>query len=383
MDFELSDEQRLLVDSVNNFIKKDSPIERFRKQRDVDPGWSKQIWAQMGELGWLGLPFPESAGGLGTGFLDAALLLERFGTTLVPEPYIPSVVLCGTALCKAGSKAQQERWLAPMIEGRTTLALAYAEGDARYDTASVKTRAQKQGGGYVLDGRKAWVLHGDSADQLLVSARTSGEASDPRGVSLFAIDRSAKGVDVRPLKTGDGRRAAHVELRSVHVPGDALLGDEGNAGPLLEEVMDYGAAAACAEGAGLLEAVMNMTRDYLCDRVQFGVQIGSFQALQHRAVDMFIELQLAKATMLLAALKVDAPEPERKRAISTAKVQLAQSSQFVTRQGIQLHGGIGVTDEHNVGLYFKRANVLNALFGDEEHHTQRFGRLPAFEPAES
>jgi alkylation response protein AidB-like acyl-CoA dehydrogenase len=338
----------------------------------------------MGELGWLGLPFPESAGGLGTGFLDAALLLERFGTTLVPEPYIPSVVLCGTALCKAGSKAQQDRWLAPMIAGQSTLALAHAEKNSRYDGAWVETRAQKQGSGYALTGQKTWVLNGDSADQLLVSARTSGEAGDARGVSLFALERAAtKGLDVRALKTADGRRAALIELRNVSVPTDALLGEEGGAAGLLEELMDYGAAAACAEGAGILEAVMQMTRDYLCDRVQFGVQIGSFQALQHRAVDMFVELQLAKATMLLAALKIEAPEVERKRAISTAKVQLTQSSQFVTRQGIQLHGGIGVTDEHNVGLYFKRANVLNALFGDEEQHAQRFSRLPGFELAQS
>lgn len=383
MDFELTDEQRLLVDSVNNFVKKDSPIERFRAQRDVDPGWSKQIWAQMGELGWLGLPFPESAGGLGMGFLDAALLLERFGTTLVPEPYISSVVLSGMALCKAGSKAQHERWLAPMIAGESTLALAYAEKNGRHDVAHVETRAQKQAGGYTLHGEKVWVLHGDSADQLIVSARTSGEAADRRGVSLFVIDRDAAGVQTRALTTMDGRRAARVVLDGVNVAPDALLGEAGGAADLLDELIDFGAAAACAEGAGILEAVMAMTRDYLCDRVQFGAQIGTFQALQHRAVDMFVELQLAKATMLLAALKVDAEPEERKRAISTAKVQLAQSGQLVTRQGIQLHGGIGVTDEHNVGLYFKRINVLNALFGDEEYHVQRFGQLPGFAEAGS
>jgi alkylation response protein AidB-like acyl-CoA dehydrogenase len=376
MDFELSDEQRLLVDSVNNFVKKDSPIERFRKQRDVDPGWSKEIWAQMGELGWLGLPFPESAGGLGTGFLDAALLLDRFGTTLVPEPYIPSVVLAGTALVRAGSKAQQERWLAPMIAGERTLALASSEKDGRYDVAHVKTRAQKHGAGYTLDGEKVWVLSGDSADQLVVSARTSGEPTDRKGVSLFVVDRAA--VTAQPLKTMDGRRAAHVTLRGVSVGADALLGEEGGAAELLDELLDLGAAAACAEGAGILEAVMQMTREYLCDRVQFGVQIGTFQALQHRAVDMFVELQLAKATLLLAALKVEEGEQERKRAVSIAKAQLAQSGAFVTRQGIQLHGGIGVTDEHNVGLYFKRINVLNALFGDEEYHVERFSRLASF-----
>jgi alkylation response protein AidB-like acyl-CoA dehydrogenase len=378
MDFELSDEQRLLTDSVNNFVKKDSPIERFRKQRDVEPGWSKEVWSQMGELGWLGLPFPESAGGYGTGFIDAALVLERLGTTLVPEPYISSVLLGGMALCKAGDAGQQERWLAPMIAGKTTLALAYAESDSRFDSGHVGTRAEKKDGGYLLTGQKLWVLHGDSADQIIVSARTAGKPGDAQGVSLFVLDRSAKNLDIRTLKTMDGRRAAHIELRGVQVPAEARLGAEDGAAPLLEELIDLGAAGACAEGAGLLETVMEMTREYLCDRVQFGAPIGSFQALQHRAVDMFIELQLCKSTMLLAALKVDAPADERKRAVSTAKVQLTHGGQFVTRQGIQLHGGIGVTDEHNVGLFFKRINVLNALFGDAEHHVARFSRLPGF-----
>ena len=383
MDFELSDEQRLLVDSVNNFVKKDSPIERFRKQRDVDPGWSKNVWAQMGELGWLGLPLPEAVGGFGSAFIDSALVLERLGTTLVPEPYIPSVVLAGMAIARSGNAAQQERLLAPMIAGKTTLALAYAEPESRFDVTQVQTRAEKKSGGYVLSGKKVWVLAGDSADQLVVSARTSGAAGDAKGISLFALERTHKKLAVTALKTADGRRAANLVLDNVELPADALLGEEGAAGPVLEEVMDYGAAAACAEGAGILETVMEMTRTYLCDRVQFGAPIGSFQALQHRAVDMFIELQLAKATLLLAALKLDAPADARKKAVSIAKVQLTHSGQFVTRQGIQLHGGIGVTDEHNVGLYFKRINVLNALFGDEEFHVRRFGQLPGFEATSS
>ncbi|HMI89848.1 MAG TPA: acyl-CoA dehydrogenase family protein [Polyangiales bacterium] len=379
MDFELSNEQRLLVDSVNNFVKKDSPIERFRKQRDVDPGWSKSVWAQMGDLGWLGLPFPEAVGGFGSSFLDAALVIERLGTTLVPEPFIPSVALAGMAIAKAGNAAQQERLLAPMIAGKTTLALAYAEQDSRYDVSWVQTRAEKKGTSYVLSGKKVWVLAGDSADQLVVSARTSGSPGELKGISLFALDRTHEKLAVTALKTADGRRAANLVLDGVELPADALLGEEGAQGPVLEEVIDYGAAAACAEGAGIIETVMEMTREYLCDRVQFGAPIGSFQALQHRAVDMFIELQLSKATLLLAAIKLDAPVEERKKAISIAKVQLTQSGQFVTRQGIQLHGGIGVTDEHNVGLYFKRINVLNALFGDEEFHVRRFGALPGFE----
>lgn len=372
MDFELSSEQRLLVDNVNNFVKKDSPLSRARKQRDEEPGFSKELWAQMGELGWLSLPFPESAGGLGMEFLDVALILERLGTTLVPEPIIASVVLCGSALAKAGNGAQHEQYLAPMMEGKTTLALCHAEPQSRYNVACVATQASKRGGGYRLRGEKVWALHADAADHLLVSARTAGEVGDREGVSLFVVDARASGVDIKPLKTIDGRRAAHVKLDGVEVGSEAAVGELNAAVPLLEELMDLGAAAACAEGAGLMEAAFEMTREYLCDREQFGAKIGSFQALQHRAVDMFVELQLAKATMLLAALRIDEPPEARQRAISTAKVQLAQSGNFITRQSIQLHGGVGVTDEHDIGLYYKRMLALNALFGDELHHTERF-----------
>jgi alkylation response protein AidB-like acyl-CoA dehydrogenase len=379
MNFELSEEQQLLLRTVDNFVKKDSPVQRFREQRDVDPGWSKDIWAKMGELGWLGLPFPESAGGLGCAFVDTALLLERLGTALVPEPYLSSVLLAGMSVAKAGNPGQHERYLAPMIAGKTTLALAYTEKGGRHDVAHVAARAEKNGDGYLLNGEKRWVLHGDSADQLVVSARTSGQTSDRDGVSLFIVDATAEGVRVQPLKTYDGRRAAHVELRDARVSTMARLGPEGSAVPLLEEVLDVAAAGACAEGAGILETVTHMTRDYLCERVQFGVPIGTFQALQHRAVDMFVELQLCRATMLLAALRLDPPENERKWAVSTAKAQLAEGGHFIVRQGVHLHGGIGVTDEHNVGLYFKRMHVLNALFGDQEHHVQRFSRLPGFD----
>ncbi|MFI5307643.1 MAG: acyl-CoA dehydrogenase family protein, partial [Polyangiales bacterium] len=195
MDFELTDEQRLLCDSVASFVKKDSPIERFRKQRDVEPGYSKKTWAQMGELGWLGLPLPEAAGGLGGAFIDAALVLERFGTTLVPEPYIPSVLLGGMAVAKAGNAAQQDGVLSPMIAGKTTLALAYAERESRHDVTQVQTRAEKKGSGYVLRGEKQWVLSGDSADHLIVSARTAGSSAEARGISLFVVPGDAKKLE--------------------------------------------------------------------------------------------------------------------------------------------------------------------------------------------
>jgi alkylation response protein AidB-like acyl-CoA dehydrogenase len=294
----------------------------------------------------------------------------------VPEPIIPSVVLCGTALARAGSAAQQSEYLVPMMEGKTTLALCHAEAKSRYNVSCVSTHAKASGKGYTLAGHKLWAVHADAADQLLVSARTAGEVGDRAGVSLFVVDPKSKGVAIKPLNTIDGRRAAHVDLEGVQLGSEALIGEADAAALLLDELMDLGAAAVCAEGAGLLEAAFEMTREYLCDREQFGAKIGSFQALQHRAVDMFIELQLAKATMLLAALKVGEPDlAARQRAISTAKVQLAQSGNFVTRQAIQLHGGIGVTDEHDVGLYYKRMLALNVLFGDELHHTERFAAL--------
>lgn len=376
MDFELNDDQKLLVENVQNFVKKDSPLSRARAARDEAPGYSKEAWAQMGELGWLAVPFSEEAGGLGLSFIDAALLLEQFGTTLVPEPYVPAVLLAGKAIELSGSQAQQQQYLGPLIEGQSAPTLAHVEPDSRHDVSCVKTRADKSGDGYTLSGSKRFVMHGDSADRLVVSARTSGEAGDVQGVSLFVVEGDASGLSRQRLRTMDGRYAAHLSLDGVQA---TLLGEEGTATPTLVQLMDLGAAAACAEGAGIAQAVLDMTKEYLGDREQFGVKIGSFQVLQHRVVDMFLHVQLAKSVMILSALRVDDDDPmERQQAVSTAKVQLAESGHFVTRQGIQLHGGIGVTDEHDVGLYYKRMNVLAALYGDEEFHVHRFANAPGF-----
>lgn len=379
MDFTLTDDQKMLVETVQNFVKKDSPVERVRKIRDIDIGWDRKVWRQMGELGWLGVPFAEKVGGIGGSFADAGLVIEQLGMTLVPEPYVPSVIVAGLLLAQSGTDAQQEKYLPPMIEGKTSLALAYVEKDSRYDVASVQTRAEKSGGDYVLTGSKEWVLNGQAADHLLVSARTSGGPRDRGGVSVFVVDRSAPGVKIKTVSCMDSHKAAFVTLEGVKVGKDALVGDEGGGAPLLERAQDYGAAGVCCEGSGINQATLLMTRNYLCEREQFGVKIGTFQALQHRLVDMFVQVELCKSTAILAMIRADsADETERKQSISVAKKQLAKGGFFVTRQGIQLHGGIGVTDEHNVGLYFKRMNVLNALFGDEEHHVKRFASLPSF-----
>ncbi|HLK38238.1 MAG TPA: acyl-CoA dehydrogenase [Polyangiaceae bacterium] len=379
MNFDLSSDQKLLVDTVANFLRKESPVSRLRTMRENPVGYSKDLWRQMGELGWLAIGFSEEAGGLGGSFVDVSLILEKFGTTLVPEPYIPSVVLAGSVLASLATPEQRQRWLEPAIAGQTTLALAYAEREGRFDPCRVATRAASAGGGYKLSGEKTFVLNGHAADAVIVSARTSGGVADHGGISAFVVDPKSAGVTVRAIKTMDGHRAAIVTLQDVVVGAQDRLGADGGAGAALERALDRAAAAACAEGIGIMQTVLGMTRDYLCTREQFGVKIGTFQALQHRCVDMFVETELAKSLSILASIKADeVDDVDRKTAISAAKVQLALSGRFVTQQGIQLHGGIGVTDEHDVGLYFKRMQILNTLFGDEEHHLTRFASLPTF-----
>jgi alkylation response protein AidB-like acyl-CoA dehydrogenase len=379
MDFILNDDQKMLVDTVTSFTKKESPVDRVRKIRESDIGWDRNVWRHMGELGWLGVALPESVGGIGGSFLDAGLIIERLGTTLVPEPYISSVMVAGLTLARAGSEEQRQMYLPKMIEGKTSLALAYVERESRHDVADVTTRAEKVGGDYKLSGKKEWVLNGQAADHILVSARTSGGQRERDGVSLFVVDRGAPGVKIKTVNCMDSHKAAFVELDGVKVGKGALVGAEGGAAQILERAMDYGAAAVCAEGSGIVQATLSMTREYMCQREQFGVKIGSFQALQHRLADVFVQVELCKGTAILAVIRADSQgEVERKRAISTAKKQLSKGGFFVTRQGIQLHGGIGVTDEHDVGLFFKRMQIIAALYGDEEHHVQRFAELPSF-----
>lgn len=387
MDFELNDDQKLLKDSAAQFTKS-SPVSRFRKLRshawghgghDVvshDRCWEPSVWKQMADLGWLGLFYPENVGGLGLSFFDMTLVLEELGKTLVPEPILASVVLAGGAVLKGASVEQQKKILGPMIDGKTSLALAWAEKDARYDASRVSTVAKKEGGGWLLSGEKVWALNGHAADTLIVSAKTDA------GITLFSVPSNAKGVTIDSAKTMDGQRAARVRFSNVVLGSEDLLGTEGTGLPAIEHALDLAAAGACAEGYGIASTVLWMTVNYLQVRKQFNVAIGSFQALQHRAVDMFVETELLKSTAMLAGIKADeADVSERRRAISIAKAQLAAGGKKVVESAIQLHGGIGITDEHDVGLYFKRMSVLNALFGDEEHHLTRYASLPGFEGA--
>lgn len=378
MDFQLSDEQKLLRESVRTFTKQRSPIGRFRKLRDhaaqVGPGWDRAVWREMGELGWLSLPFPEAAGGFGGTLVDTGLLLEAFGATLVPEPYLASVVFAGTALVHAGTAAQHERWLAPLIEGRTSLALAHAEREHRFDVLPRSTTAKREGDGWRVRGTKQFVANGRQADVILVSA-TDGERA-----LLFALPREHAALRVDSVCTIDGLGAATVAIDGIVADEHRLAGAD--AAIALERAHDAGAAMAVSEGLGICQAVLGLTVAHLRTREQFGVAIGSFQALQHRAVEMFVEVELVRSVAVLAAIRADEHEDvSRRSAVSAAKAQLATSGRFVTQQAIQLHGGIGITDEHDVGLYFKRMHALGVMFGDEEHHVRRFAASPSFAPS--
>ncbi|MDJ0868288.1 MAG: acyl-CoA dehydrogenase family protein [Myxococcota bacterium] len=380
MNFDLSEEQQIIVDAVAKFVANDSPVERFRKLRDTERGWEPEMWEAMAEYGWLGVEVPEAQGGFGGRFVDLALILEQLGRGLVPEPMLPSVVLAGGLLSRFGSEAQVEALLAPMVAGRTSLALAYAERQSRYDPADCLTRAERDGSGFRLSGEKVWVLNGHAADQVLVVARTAGDQLDRAGLTLFAVDAGSAGLERLRVPGMDGQRTALLKLDGVAVDADRVIGEVDGALPLLEWALDRGAAAACAEGLGEVQELFERTVAYLKQREQFGVPIGSFQALQHRAADMFAETELCRSTMILAAIQADHADPEVRQAeISAAKLQLQDGAWYVMENAIQLFGGIGVTDEQDEGLFFKRLRVLQGLFGDADYHVDRFQRLRGFD----
>jgi alkylation response protein AidB-like acyl-CoA dehydrogenase len=378
MNFDLSKEQRMIRDAVAAFVRDESPVSRFREQRDTERGWDPAVWRQMGDYGWLAIALPEEYGGIGGSFVDVAVVLEQLGRGLVPEPFIPSVVLAAGLIERRGTEAQRSRLLQPLAEGAISLALAYAERQSRYELADCLTRAERVGGGFRLHGEKVWVLNGHAADWIVVAARTAGEQLDRDGLSLFLVPGDAPGLARTSVRGIDGQRSAFLRFDGLEVPGDALLGPEGDALADLEWAIDRGAAAACAEGQGLLRELFDRTVEYLKQREQFGVKIGSFQALQHRAADMFGEVELCYGTMILAALQADAPDPAQRSAeVSAAKLQLTDGGWFVQSQAIQLHGGVGVTDEQDIGLFFKRLRVLQALFGDADSHVARYAALSA------
>jgi pimeloyl-CoA dehydrogenase small subunit len=372
MDFDLTEDQRLLTESVARLLADTYGFEQRKQLLKAAPGYSEALWAQYAELGLLGLPFAEDHGGFGGGPVDILLLMQDFGRHLVLEPYLATVVLCGTALKLAGSAAQQADLIPRIVEGRLKLAFAHAERQARYDLTDVLTTATPKAGGWLMEGAKSVVLHGDTADLLLVSARTAGARDDEAGLSLFIVDAKAAGVARRGYTLRDGSRAAELSLSAVQVPAEALLGARDQAMPVIRRVVEAGIAATAGEVIGAMEAMQAMTLDYLKTRTQFGRPIGENQALQHRAAEMLVNLEQGRSMAMLATMSVDEPDDaERARAISMAKVGVGQAGRFVSQNAVQLHGGIGMTEEYAVGHFFRRVMVFEHMFGDTAWHLDR------------
>jgi pimeloyl-CoA dehydrogenase small subunit len=372
MDFDLSEEQRLLKDSVDRLLADRYPFDKRRSYMAEADGFSRDLWAQYAELGLLGLPFAEEHGGFGGGAVETMLVMEAIGRVLALEPYLATVVLCGTALRLAGTPAQQAALVPQIGDGSAWLAFAHGERQARYDLADVMTTAKRAGSGWRIDGAKSVVGHGDSADRLVVSARTAGERGNPDGITLFLVDAEANGVARRGYKMRDGTRAAEISLSGVEVPAGDVLG-EVNAGlPVVERVVEAGIAATAAEAVGAMETMLAMTVEYLKTRQQFGRPIGANQALQHRATEMMMSLEQGRSLEMLAAFTLDEPDAAmRAHTFSTVKVGVGQAAKFVSQNAVQLHGGIGMTDEYAIGHYFRRAMVIEHCFGDITHHLSK------------
>jgi pimeloyl-CoA dehydrogenase small subunit len=376
MDFSFSDEQTLLEESVARYMQNDYSFADRQKLVKSETGFSAKNWSTFAELGWLGVAFAEADGGFGGGAIESMLMAENFGRGLVVEPYLATVILAGGAIKHGGNADQKNRYLPGIIDGSTQAALAYAEPQGRFNLSDLTTRAVKQGDGYVIDGYKAVVLNGPAADILVVSARTSGEQRDEQGVSVFVIDANADGVSRRDYPTVDGLRASEVTLEGVQVGADALLGDEGQGLTLIERVIDDGILAVGSEAVGAMEVLYKDTVEYCKTREQFGQPIGKFQVLQHRMVDMFMEHEQSKSLMYMAAMRLDEGYgPDAQKAVSAFKVQVGKSGRFVGQNAVQLHGGMGMTDELNIGHYFKRLTIIDTLFGNVDFHLKRFGRL--------
>ena len=381
MDFTLTEEQRQLQDTVRRYLGREHSFEQRRKRLAADTLPSRDVWSQLAELGVLGIGIREDDGGLGGDAFDTMIVMEALGRALVVEPYLSCVVAAGL-VTDAGNDAQRAAWLPAIAAGEKRLAFAHGEAAARYATSYVETRAVRQGKDWKLDGAKSVVLHGDSSDALVVSARTGGNASDRDGISLFIVDPRARGVSVHAYATQDSGRAADVTLAGVEVGDDMRLGAEGKALPFIERALDRANAALCAEAVGIIDALNEATLEYLKTRRQFGQPIGRFQALQHRMAEMTIKAVEARSMAILAAAAMSGGDAgQRVRGVSSAKAFIGQAARFVGQQAIQLHGAIGMTDELVVSHWFKRLAMIDVTFGDAEHHLGRVSDMILAEPA--
>jgi len=375
----LTEEQQLLQETAADFCRKQVPVTHLRELRDSkhEIGFSRKIWKEMAEMGWTGIVFPESFGGAELGFAELGVVLEQCGRTLAPYPFLSTVLFGGRAVLLGGTDAQKQAILPGVCAGDTLLALAFQES-GRFRPFDIETRAEPSGGGYRLSGQKVFVLDGHVADHLIVAARTSGSAGARDGITLFLIDPAAEGVGIQRTDMVDSRNAAHLKLDGVAVAADAVLGSVDAGADILEPLFDAAAIALSAEMVGIVNEVFERTVEYLKTREQFGVVIGTFQALKHRAAEMFCEVELSQAVVLDALSAVDEQRDDLPRLASAAKARLSDTASLVTCEGLQMHGGIGMTDEEEIGLFLKRAKAAELTLGDASYHRDRFARLTGF-----
>ncbi len=375
MDLSLSDEQRLLTEAASRFIAGRYSFEQRRAILQSTDGFSREIWREMAELGWLGLPFAEDFGGLGAGPVEIGIVMEAIGRALIVEPYLSTIVLSGGLISALGTDEQKRALLPNIAEGKELVSLAHAEPQARFTLEDVATMATQAGDGWHLSGRKEVVIGAPAADWLLVSARVTGGQHDRKGIGVFLVPKHAKGLSTKDFPTLDGGRASNLELDEVKVEDNALLGQSIDALPAIMEATDRAIAAICAEAIGCMEVLLETTIAYTKTRVQFGAPLAANQVLRHRMVDMAVKIEEAKASSLKCTLSMDGDALTRARAASSAKAKVARCGRYVAEQAVQLHGGMGVTEELNVNAYFKRLLAIEMLFGSPDFHLRRHARL--------
>ena len=380
MDFDLTSEQQLLSESAQRFVREQHAFEN-RAQRNADrDGHRRRMWGKFAELGWLALPFAEDDGGIGCGAIETMLLMQALGRGLVNSAYLMAAIVGGEILRRADQSAHRKPRIAAVIDGSCALAIAHAEPASRYDLARVATTAQRTSPGWTLNGEKCIVLNGEHADQLIVAARTSGAVNEARGITLFLVPGTAIGIVRRGYPLLDGGRGADIAYVEVTVASDAIIGEIDQGLPILEAAVDIGIAALGAEALGIMDALIELTIAHCQTRVQFGQPIGKFQVLQHRMVDMFMETEQTRSLVYLANIRLaemGAGTSAAKEAISAMKAHIGKAGRFVAQEAIQLHGGMGMTDDLIVGHYFKRLTAIDAMFGNVDLHLKRFAALRA------
>ena len=375
MDFNFNEEQTLIQSQVAQFIQRDYEWEKRQVLVASDLGFSSENWKTFAELGWLGISLSEKSGGFGGSALESMIIMEEFGKGLVVEPFLETVILCAGLIDSCGNEEQKADLLGPVISGEMHLALGFTEPQSRFNLADVTTEAKKKNGDYLVSGFKSVVMNGPNADKLIISARTSGKQDDKEGISLFVIDKNLEGVSLRNYPTVDGRRASEVTLENVIIPSSSLLSEEGKGFQHLEGAIDGATLAICAEAVGAMEVLYKTTVEYTKTREQFGQAIGKFQVLQHRMVDMFMEYEQSKSLLYMATIKNVEGSKDAKKAISGLKYQVGRAAKFIGQQSVQLHGGMGVTEELNVGHFFKRLTTIITIFGNTDYHLKRYSQL--------